>query len=145
MMQPVPNKGAKWKTVGIVAGGIGAGLLGAWLNARLRAPGAGQAMNQSGALTAGTTGLPAALPFPVDQNTVLLLPADPNAAPPYIPPGADPAAPLTRSFRPLSRGLEIETDSASNTIYAYPAAAEGGNLRLIPGQVASFRISFDHR
>lgn len=122
-----PKKTSKWKTVGIVAGGIGLSILGAWVGMRFGAPGVGNLINNAGA----QMGMPVAAPTG----------PDPNLMPAPMPPGATPEAP---EMVPVSRGLEVETDT-NHTIRAYPIAADNGSLRLSAGQIASFRISFDHR
>lgn len=126
-----PKKPSKWKTVGIVAGGIGLSILGAWVGMRFGAPGVGNLINNAGA----QMGMPAAAPTGPDPNLM------PFTAPMSPVPATEAAgAPMV----PVSRGLEVETDT-NNTIRAYPIAADNGSLRLSAGQVASFRISFDHR
>ncbi len=126
-----PKKTSKWKTVGIVAGGIGLSILGAWVGMRFGAPGVGNLINNASA----QMGMPAAAPTGPDPNLM------PSTAP-ISPIPADEAA--GTPMVPVSRGLEVETDT-TNTIRAYPMAADNGSLRLQAGQVASFRISFDHR
>lgn len=129
------KKTNKWKTVGIVAGGIGLSILGGWLGSRFAAPGIGGLVNQAGA----QMGMPAAAPTASGQFDPNAMPVTPTMSQPDAMGTAVNMAPV-----PLSRGFEIETDG-NNQIHAYPAIAENGNLRLNAGQVATFRISFDHQ